>query len=129
MAKVLTQCPRVTSPCPRPPEFARGEKSVFCGLCQTRVHNLSAMSAAERASLLAGGGPLCVRYSHFLPAAALLVASATALAQDSADQESQMEMETVVVGGAASVVSDLVFLESEEGDDAWMDESRGTDSE
>ena len=40
-----------------------------------------------------------------------------------------MEMETVVVGGAASVVSDLVFLESEEGDDAWMDETRRTESE
>lgn len=129
MAKVLTQCPRVTSPCPRPPEFARGEKSVFCGLCQTRVHNLSAMSASERAALLSRGGPLCVRYSHFLPAAALLVASGAALAQDSVDQAPQMEMETVEVGGATLAVSDLVFLESEEGDDAWMDESQGTDSE
>ena len=35
----------------------------------------------------------------------------------------------VEVGGATLAVSDLVFLESEEGDDAWMDESPRTDSE
>jgi hypothetical protein len=45
------------------PTFARGQKSTFCDLCQTRVHNLSAMSAGERERLLGGTGPICVRYS------------------------------------------------------------------
>jgi len=81
MARVLTECPRVSSPCPQLPTFARGQKSVFCDLCQKRVHNLSAMSARERESLLADSGPLCVRYAYLLPAAALLLASQSALAQ------------------------------------------------
>ncbi|HWS27798.1 MAG TPA: hypothetical protein VN259_14650 [Xanthomonadales bacterium] len=129
MARVLTECPRVSSPCPQLPSFARGQKSVFCDLCQKRVHNLSAMTARERESLLAGGGPLCVRYAYLLPAAALLLASQSALAQDS-EEDDVAQMERVeVTGGGIGGVNDLVFLESEEGDDAWMDETRRTESE
>ena len=129
MARVLTECPRVSSPCPQLPSFARGQKSVFCDLCQKRVHNLSAMNPRERESLLAGGGPLCVRYAYLLPAAALLLASQSALAQDS-EEDDVAQMERVeVTGGGIGGVNDLVFLESEEGDDAWMDETRRTESE
>ena len=74
MAIIHTQCPRIESPCAQLPAFAPGQKSAFCDLCQKRVHNLSAMSARERAALLAGGGPLCVRYARLIPAAALLLA-------------------------------------------------------
>ena len=124
MARVLTECPRVSSPCPQLPTFARGQKSVFCDLCQKRVHNLSAMTTRERESLLADSGPLCVRYAYLLPAAALLLASQSALAQDSeGDDIAQLER-VEVTGGGRGGVNDLVFLESEEGDDAWMDESR-----
>lgn len=126
MARVLTQCPRVISACPQVPAFARGEKSVFCDLCQKRVHNLSAMSATERDALMARGGPLCVRYAYLVPAAALLFASHSALAQDNADVEEMLEV--VVVGGGVAEVRDMVFLESEETDDAWMDESSGPES-
>ena len=129
MGKVLTQCPRVSSPCPQLPSFARGQKSVFCDLCQKRVHNLSAMTARERESLLAGGGPLCVRYAYLLPAAALLLASQSALAQDSEDDDVAQMERVEVTGGGIGGVNDLVFLESEEGDDAWMDETRRTESE
>ena len=130
MARVLTQCPRVTSACPQVPAFARGEKSVFCDLCQKRVHNLSAMTARERESLLAGGGPLCVRYAYLLPAAALLLASQSALAQDDTGEDDVAQLERVeVTGGGIGGVNDLVFLESEESDDAWMDESRRPENE
>ena len=129
MARVLTECPRVSSPCPQLPSFARGQKSVFCDLCQKRVHNLSAMTARERESLLAGGGPLCVRYAYLLPAAALLLASQSALAQDSEDDDVAQMERVEVTGGGIGGVNDLVFLESEEGDDAWMDETRRTESE
>lgn len=121
MPIVHTQCPRITSPCPQLPTFARGQKSTFCNLCQTRVHNLSALSAKEREQLLAGGGPLCVRYSMLLPAAAMLLASSAATAQDNVE-EGTAKLETVeVTGGGIGRVTDLVFLESEETDDAWMD--------
>lgn len=129
MARVLTQCPRVTSPCPQVPTFARGEKSVFCDLCRKRVHNLSAMSARERETLLSGGGPLCVRYAVLLPAAALLLASQSALPQDTADGDTEELDSVVIVGGGVAGVNDLVFLESEESDDAWMDESGRTRAE
>ena len=129
MARVLTECPRVSSPCPQLPSFARGQKSVFCDLCQKRVHNLSAMTARERESLLAGGGPLCVRYAYLLPAAALLLASQSALAQDSEDDDVAQMDRVEVTGGGIGGVNDLVFLESEEGDDAWMNETRRTESE
>ena len=62
-------------------------------------------------------------------AAALLLASQSALAQDS-EEDDVAQMERVeVTGGGIGGVNDLVFLESEEGDDAWMDETRRTESE
>lgn len=125
MAIVRTRCPRVTSPCTQLPAFAPGQKSAFCELCQTRVHNLSALNARERTALLAGGQSLCVRYSHLVPAVALLAASQVALAQDTDDESAQMES-VVVVGGGSVGVLDSVFLESEEEDDAWMDEESGS---
>lgn len=118
MAIIHTQCPRIESPCAQLPAFAPGQKSTFCDLCQKRVHNLSAMSARERAALLGAGGPLCVRYVHLIPAAALLLASHGALAQDVEGDSEQME---VVMVGGASTVMEPVFLESEVEDDAWMD--------
>ncbi len=122
MPIVHTQCPRISSPCPQLPTFARGQKSTFCNLCQTRVHNLSAMSAVERERLLNGGGPLCVRYSMLLPAAAMLLASSAANAQDADENEDTARLDTVeVTGGGIGRVTELVFLESEKADDAWMD--------
>lgn len=118
MAIIHTQCPRIESPCAQLPAFAPGQKSTFCDLCQKRVHNLSAMTARERAALLGSGGPLCVRYARLIPAAALLLASQGALAQDVEGDSEQME---VVMVGGASTVMEPVFLESEVEDDAWMD--------
>ncbi len=125
MRVVKTQCPRVDSPCPQLPKFERGQKSAFCGLCQTQVHNLSAMSTAERACLLGAAGPMCVRYSMLLPAAAMLLASGAAMAQDSEENEDTARMDTVeVTGGGIGRVTETVYLESEESDDAWMDEGQ-----
>lgn len=118
MAIIHTQCPRIESPCAQLPAFAPGQKSTFCDLCQKRVHNLSAMTGRERAALLGSGGPLCVRYARLIPAAALLLASQGALAQDVEGDSEQME---VVMVGGASTVMEPVFLESEVEDDAWMD--------
>ena len=118
MPVIHTHCPRVTSPCRQLPAFSPGQKSVFCELCQTRVHNLSAMSARERAAL-AGTGPLCVRYVRWLPAAALLLASQGALTQDDASAD-QMER-VVVTGGGTRGATEPVFLASEVEDDVWMD--------
>lgn len=120
MAIIHTRCPRIESPCAQLPAFAPGQKSAFCDLCQKRVHNLSAMSARERAALLAGGGPLCVRYARLIPAAALLLASQAGLAQDSEDEAPQMDI-IEVTGGGIRVAMEPVFLESEVEDDAWMD--------
>lgn len=118
MAIIHTRCPRIESPCAQLPAFASGQKSTFCDLCQKRVHNLSAMSARERAALLGSGQPLCVRYVHLIPAAALLMASQGLQAQDVEGDTEQME---VVLVGGASTVMEPVFLESEVEDDAWMD--------
>jgi len=50
--------------CPRryadmPPD---GPRSRRCAQCETSVHDLSAMSRAEAARVLAGDEPVCVRY-------------------------------------------------------------------
>ena len=119
MPTIHTQCPRIELPCAQLPAFAPGQKSAFCDLCQKRVHNLSAMTSRERASLLAGGESLCVRYARLIPAAALLLASHGLSAQDSEDEG---ELEVIqVTGGGIRVTMEPVFLESEVEDDAWMD--------
>lgn len=120
MPIIHTQCPRIESPCAQLPAFAPGQKSTFCDLCQKRVHNLSAMTTRERAALLAGGGPLCVRYARLIPAAALLLASHGAMAQDSEEEGSQMEV-VEITGGGIRTVTEPMFLQSETEDDAWMD--------
>lgn len=62
----MTTLPIPLARCPR--RFADmtrdGDHTRFCGQCAKSVHDLSAMSRAEAARLLAGGDDLCVRYLH-----------------------------------------------------------------
>lgn len=118
------QCPRITSPCTQKLEFARGQQTAFCGLCQKHVHNLSAMSAAERAQLWLREQSPCIRYVRLMPAAVLVLASAGASGNED-DQSKlapkELPMETVsVVGGIGAPVED-VFLMSEV-EEPWLDE-------
>ncbi|AIE87895.1 hypothetical protein [Fimbriimonas ginsengisoli] len=56
---------RVASPCPKTWEELDGDdRRRYCGKCEKHVHNLSAMSAVEAATLMesSGEGHLCVRY-------------------------------------------------------------------
>lgn len=126
MARILTRCPRVLSPCPQPPTFASGAKSQHCTLCQKTVYNLSAMSAAERAALAQAAGTPCVRYAMWMPVALALATGAPASENDpDVVVLSPPEAEqTVVVGGIAPVEWRNVFLETEaepEVDESWLD--------
>lgn len=126
MARILTRCPRVLSPCPQPPTFASGAKSQHCTLCQKTVYNLSAMSAAERAALAQAAGTPCVRYALWVPVALVLATSAPASENEADGAElnpADAEL-TLVVGGTAPMEWRDVFLETEaeaEVDEAWLD--------
>ncbi len=108
-------CPIIDSPCSTPPTFARGQVSAFCSGCQKTVYNLSAMTAPAQIQLLARNDSLCVRYRKIWPAAAFALAIASAA--NGADGGStppvdELEMQEIVVGGAARMLEQL-FLESE----------------
>lgn len=126
MAKIHTQCPRIESPCPQTPAFARGAKVSFCDLCQKNVHNLSAMTAAERRRLMQTEAAPCVRYVHWVPLAAVLLSAAgNAPAQDAQaeDDSAQMEQVVIVGGGIRDAAFETVFMETEvETDESWLDD-------
>ena len=126
MARILSRCPRVLSPCPQPPAFAAGVKSQHCTLCQKTVYNLSAMSAAERDALAQAAGTPCVRYALWMPVALALATSAPASESD----PDVVEMNppdaelTVVLGGTAPTEWRTVILETEAEeavDESWLD--------
>lgn len=124
MARIHTRCPRILSPCPQPPTFTAGVKSLHCVVCQKTVHNLSAMTAAERHALQASGGSACVRYARWMPLAMVLVSGAVAAADTAGAQadDAQDEMSEVMVGGAILDEWQSVFLETEiESEDDWLD--------
>src|SRR4051812_11090913 len=56
--------PKIETPCPKRWETMRGDaKRRFCDHCQLHVHNLSAMSAAERERFVdASRGQACIAY-------------------------------------------------------------------
>lgn len=56
----------IATPCHVPwGEMSGDDRSRFCGRCRRPVFDLSAMTTAEAAALLAGpGGPPCVRLYH-----------------------------------------------------------------
>ncbi len=108
-------CPIIDSPCSTPPTFARGQVSAFCSGCQKTVYNLSAMTASAQTQLLTANDSLCVRYRKILPAAAFALAIASAANGndvDSTPPPDEVEMQEIVVGGAARMLEPL-FLESE----------------
>lgn len=124
MARIHTRCPRILSPCPQPPAFAAGVKSLHCDLCQKTVHNLSAMTAAERDALYRTGGSACVRYARWMPLALALATGGVAAAElnDAPAGDSQDALMEVIVGGAVAGEWQSVFLESEpESEDEWLD--------
>lgn len=103
-------CPVIDSPCATLPSFAPGQKVAFCSLCQKNVHNFSALAEPERRSLLRSSRELCVRYALILPAL-VLGATTLAMAQDSADDEQQLDSVTVIGGRVAP--TETVFRDSE----------------
>lgn len=122
MAKLLTHCPRIASPCEQLPAFERGQKQAYCALCQKQVHNWNALSLGERARVLAAQVKPCVRYALWVPVGAALMLG-HAEAQDS--EEAAPALETVEIIGGAVIVDEpavTVFLESELPVDAWLDE-------
>lgn len=56
--------PPIEQPCPQSWDAMTGDaKRRFCAHCQLHVHNLSAMSAAERTEILCASGQRCVTYT------------------------------------------------------------------
>lgn len=103
-------CPTIPSPCQSLPDFERGQKVAFCSICQTNVHNFSALAESERRSLLRSSKALCARYALIIPA--LLLGTATPIiAQDSAEED--REMDTITITGGRVAPLELAFQESE----------------
>lgn len=130
MARIHTRCPRILSPCPQPPAFAAGVKSLHCDLCQKTVHNLSAMTAAERDALYRTGGSACVRYARWMPLALALATGGAAAgeATDAPADDPQDQLTEVIVGGGMVGEWQSVFLESElESEDEWLDSEPSTE--
>ena len=72
--------PEIGFHCPRPPALARDQRSTWCNDCGKRVHNLSAMSAAEQQTLMSSKPNACISYRQkrsLIPAAVLLLAVAS----------------------------------------------------
>jgi hypothetical protein len=79
----MARVPVITSPCPLRWQSMPSAGRDFCGQCQRRVHNLDAMSDAERGTFFATcGDEICVAYTtphrhSMLSAVGLGIAAAT----------------------------------------------------
>ncbi len=123
MSVERVHCPRITSPCTQKLEFTRGQRTAFCGLCQKNVHNISAMSAPERAQLWARKQTPCVRYVRLIPAAVVVLSSVGVSASGAAESEiSEEPMEWVEVGGVSGAPTEEIFLVSEDVEEHWLDD-------
>lgn len=112
--------PELAFRCPRPPRFAADQRLAWCESCGKHVHNLSAISAREQEELIQAMPTACVSYNRprsLWPAAAaaLLLGSGMAMAQDQAapeDAQDQAEFEAMVDAGLLIVPAQLLPLES-----------------
>lgn len=113
-------CPKIDRPCQTPPEFAPGQKQVFCSGCQKPVHNLAALTRQEQSDLLSQGKELCVRYRRLLPIAVVLlsssvVASEALPATQSKETEGVQIQHELMLGSVVdpSSILEPIFIESE----------------
>jgi hypothetical protein len=85
----MSSFPKIDSPCPLRWKSAPSAGRDFCTQCHRRVHNLDAMSEAERHALLAGcETDICVSYSvprRRLAAAGIGLAAALSFGAAAAD--------------------------------------------
>jgi hypothetical protein len=89
--------PRIQRPCPYKNNLAEIMDGDMCRVCTRQVHDLNALSEAERIALLAScSGEICVSYS--LRPAIIAAASLVALALPAAAQEVAFD-EELIVGG------------------------------
>ena len=113
--------PRIVRPCPALADLDAAMDGSFCRLCKKTVHDLDAMSAAERCGLLlATRREVCVRYR--LPAAlaatAMAVAALPVAAQTQtppaapvaadAPQPAPQDFQDIIVGGARRLTAEEV---------------------
>jgi hypothetical protein len=118
-----TLCPEITSPCAQLPQFAPGQKRAFCQLCCKQVHNLSAMTLTEQTQLYETQANACVRYARLVPAAILLLSSASAVLAQDGDTDNVKLEEVTVVGGGRGPYVESVFLQSDLDDDVSLDDN------
>jgi len=111
--------PRVQSPCPYKGDPAAIMAGDDCRLCRRRVHDLSAMTDAERRAFLHGcAEEVCVSYrvpAYVAAAAALSVMAAapTAAAAGSTPPVQDLELMVIIVGGITDPKA-IDYVETEE---------------
>jgi hypothetical protein len=100
----MARVPVIDSPCPLRWKSMPSSGMDFCGQCQRRVHNLDAMSDAERTTFFAScAGDVCVAYTVKRPRAmigaiGLGMAAATLAGNAFADDTQQPGYTTQVTG-------------------------------
>lgn len=93
--------PKIQRPCPNKKDLASIMDGDVCRVCTRQVHDLNAMSDAERTAFLSScSGEICVSYT-LRPA---IVAAAMAIALPAAAQDYEMEGEIIVGGITAANV-------------------------
>jgi predicted Fe-S protein YdhL (DUF1289 family) len=104
----MARFPVVQSPCPYKANLAAVMEGDQCRMCQREVHDITAMSDAERDAFLAAcSGEVCVKYEFRMPrraAALALGAAAVAMplplaAQDAPVPDEAYEEIEILVGG------------------------------
>ncbi|MEZ5957144.1 MAG: hypothetical protein R3C27_08055 [Hyphomonadaceae bacterium] len=115
--------PKIQRPCPYKNDLASIIDGDVCRVCVRKVHDLNAMSTAERAAFLSAcAGEVCVSYS-LRPT---IIAAAMTIALPAAAQDYEVQEETVLVGGfnAAKVeyIADHNALETPEAPVIYEDE-------
>jgi hypothetical protein len=108
--------PKIQGPCPYKDNIAAYMKGGTCGLCQRQVHDLTAMSDAERTTFLAGcSGEVCVSYRFPLRAAAAAVLSIAAFAAPMAAAAQQFD-DTEIIVGAITDPSNVEYISDDKTD-------------
>ena len=111
--------PKIQSPCPYQTNLAAVMDGDNCRMCKRQVHDLTAMSDAQRKAFLAScSGEVCVSY-RLRPAiaVAVLATAMTALPMAAASQEPapaaepELQMELVIVAGGIHDPANVDFIE------------------
>lgn len=112
--------PRIQSPCPYKDQLGEVMQGDFCRMCERQVHDITAMSDAERLALVAGcKDEICVSFSltakTALAAAALGAAfgmPAAAAAQDAAPAAEDESYSMEIIVGGLKAPKDVAWVET-----------------